>query len=106
MQPAAVPRPFHHAGWIYEEKYDGWRLIAYKNRDQVRLIGRSGRDHSKRFPSLAAEIGSLRDHQLIFDGEVAIFDASFRSRFDWAPTQATSRARDAWLPRSRQRRYQ
>jgi bifunctional non-homologous end joining protein LigD len=74
MRRAQVARQFHTPGWVYEEKYDGWRMVAYKDGDQVQLIGRSRRDHSKRFPQLAAEIDTLRDHQLILDGEVAIFD--------------------------------
>jgi bifunctional non-homologous end joining protein LigD len=75
MQPTSVTRPFHHDGWIYEEKVDGWRVIAYKDGDQVELIGgRSGRDHTKRFPGLAAAIAGLPDRRLILDGEVAIFD--------------------------------
>jgi ATP-dependent DNA ligase len=28
MQGDEVGRPFHREGWVYEEKYDGWRLIA------------------------------------------------------------------------------
>jgi hypothetical protein len=27
----ALRRPFHREGWIYEEKYDGWRMVAYKD---------------------------------------------------------------------------
>jgi bifunctional non-homologous end joining protein LigD len=84
MQPTSVTRPFHHDGWIYEEKVDGWRVIAYKDGDQVELIGgRSGRDHTKRFPGLAAAIAGLPDRRLILDGEVAIFDKDLKSRFDW-----------------------
>ena len=29
MQAEEVGRPFHRDGWIYEEKYDGWRIVAY-----------------------------------------------------------------------------
>ena len=42
MQPTLVAQPFHRAGWVYEEKYDGWRMVAYKARDHVRLISRPG----------------------------------------------------------------
>jgi hypothetical protein len=28
MMPALVPEPFHRAGWVYEEKVDGWQKIA------------------------------------------------------------------------------
>jgi hypothetical protein len=30
MIPTLVPKPFHHPGWIYEGKVDGWRILAYK----------------------------------------------------------------------------
>jgi ATP-dependent DNA ligase len=33
-----LAKPFHRTGWVYEEKYDGWRMIAYKNGWTVRLI--------------------------------------------------------------------
>jgi ATP-dependent DNA ligase len=28
-----VPKPFHRPGWVYEEKVDGWRILAYKDGD-------------------------------------------------------------------------
>ena len=57
--PTLVARPFHHEGWIYEEKYDGWRLVAYKRDGQVWLLSRHHRDHTQRFPALAAAIAAL-----------------------------------------------
>src|SRR5262245_16372656 len=30
MHPTLVTRPFHRSGWVYEEKYDGWRMLVYK----------------------------------------------------------------------------
>jgi ATP-dependent DNA ligase len=38
MQAAELPRPFHRYGWVYEEKYDGWRMIAEKVASQVTLL--------------------------------------------------------------------
>jgi len=43
MQATEVAKPFHHNGWVYEEKYDGWRLLAYKDAAGVRLVSRNGR---------------------------------------------------------------
>jgi ATP-dependent DNA ligase len=34
MQPTLIAKPFHRAGWIWEEKYDGWRMLAYKHEGQ------------------------------------------------------------------------
>ena len=49
MAPAQVREPFHRDGWVYEEKVDGWRMLAYKDGPRVRLVSRNGRDHTQRF---------------------------------------------------------
>ena len=59
MQSIEVDQPFHRDGWTYEEKYDGWRMIAYKDGRHVQLISRAGKDHSHRFADLAAAIRTL-----------------------------------------------
>jgi bifunctional non-homologous end joining protein LigD len=83
MQPTLVASPFHRSGWVYEEKYDGWRMLAYKRGAQVQLVSRAGRDHTRRFADLAAAVRALSAATLILDGEVAIFDKDLVSRFEW-----------------------
>src|SRR5215813_2995390 len=83
MQSIEVDQPFHRVGWTFEEKYDGWRMIAYKDGRHVQLISRAGKDHSHRFADLAAAIRTLPPARLILDGEVAIFDDKLVSRFEW-----------------------
>ena len=51
MAPTQVRDPFHRDGWIYEEKVDGWRIVAYKDGTRVRLVSRNGRDHGCASPS-------------------------------------------------------
>ena len=74
MQPTLVPRPVLHEGWVYEEKVDGWRMLAYKVAGTVKLVSRNGLDHARRFPALVAALRAL-DGSLILDGEVAVYDA-------------------------------
>ncbi len=83
--PMAPPlrEPFHRPGWVYEEKVDGYRMLAYKDGKHVRLVSRNNVDHSKRFPELVAAVASLPGRTLVLDGEVAIFDKQLRSRFEW-----------------------
>lgn len=52
MHATELPRPFHHEGWVDEEKVDGWRMVAVKAEGAVRLVSRSGRDHTRWFPEL------------------------------------------------------
>jgi hypothetical protein len=49
MAPTLVRAPFHRDGWVYEEKVDGWRILAYKDGGRVHLVSRNGRDHTRRF---------------------------------------------------------
>jgi bifunctional non-homologous end joining protein LigD len=73
LQPTLV-KPFHRPGWVYEEKVDGWRLVAYRAGGQVRLVSRKGVEHSARFPDLVKAIASLRGATLVLDREVAVID--------------------------------
>jgi bifunctional non-homologous end joining protein LigD len=83
MAPTLVCEPFRGAGWIYEEKVDGWRIVAYKDRDRVRLLSRCGVDHTKRFADVARAITKLSARTLGLDGEIAIYDQQLRSRLGW-----------------------
>jgi bifunctional non-homologous end joining protein LigD len=83
MQPTLIAKPFHREGWIYEEKVDGYRMVAYKDGDRVQLISRQGKDHTRRFPELADAIRALRARTLVLDGEVAVYDEQLMSHFEW-----------------------
>lgn len=50
---------------------------------RVRLISRSERDHTRRFPEIVAALARLKPKTLILDGEVAVFDEQLVSRFEW-----------------------
>jgi bifunctional non-homologous end joining protein LigD len=69
LQPALVA-PFHREGWVYEEKIDGWRIIACRTGGDVRLVSRRGVDHTARFAALAKAIAALPGTALVLDGEV------------------------------------
>ena len=66
---------------MYEEKYDGDRIVAYKEDNRIRLLSRSGEDRTDRFPGIAQAILSLEPASLVLDGEVVVFDKRGVSRF-------------------------
>jgi bifunctional non-homologous end joining protein LigD len=80
MQPM-LGKPFHRTGWIYEEKYDGWRMLAFQDGPRVRLISRQGVDHTDRFRELATAVATLKAPTLVLDGEVCVFDKDLVSQF-------------------------
>src|SRR5215813_15153429 len=81
MFATLAAKPFHRDGWVFEEKVDGWRILAYKDGGRVRFLSRHGVDHTQRFPQLAAAVGKLRPTRLVLDGEVAVFDEKLVSQF-------------------------
>jgi len=77
-----LAQPFDRPGWVYEEKVDGWRMVAYKRGENVRLVSRRGLDHTARFMALAKSLAALPSAELVLDGEIAVFDERLVSRFD------------------------
>lgn len=57
----------YHLKWIFAEKIDGCRCLAFCLNGEVKLIGRSGTDYTKKFREVADELKSLNG---IFDGEI------------------------------------
>jgi bifunctional non-homologous end joining protein LigD len=81
MLATLVREPFHKPGWVYEEKYDGDRILAYKDGNRIRLLTRNDIDRHDAFPRIVAAIRSLRAATLLLDGEIVVFDRKGVSRF-------------------------
>lgn len=81
MLATLVEQPFSKEGWVFEEKYDGVRMLAYKEGPKVSLISRNGIDRSSRYPIIATEIAKVAAKTLLLDGEVVVFDSHKVSRF-------------------------
>ena len=81
MLATLVREPFHRPGWVFEEKYDGYRIVAYKEGDRVTLLSRNAKDRTAIFSVVAEAVASLKAHTLALDGEVVLFDRRNVSRF-------------------------
>jgi bifunctional non-homologous end joining protein LigD len=81
MLATLVAKPFDEPGWVYEEKYDGIRVLAYKEGKHVSLLSRNDIDRTGHFPEVVAAITELRPTSLLLDGEVVVFDRKKVSRF-------------------------
>src|SRR5438552_18066676 len=81
MLASLVAKPFDRPGWVYEEKYDGYRILAYKEGAKVTLLSRNGNDRTATFAQVAKAVGILSERTLLLDGEVVAFDPSGVSRF-------------------------
>jgi bifunctional non-homologous end joining protein LigD len=83
MLATLVDSPFNRANWIFEEKYDGVRMLAYKEGSKVSLISRNAIDRTERYPKIAEAIAKLKPDTLALDGEIVIFDSDKVSRFQF-----------------------
>jgi bifunctional non-homologous end joining protein LigD len=78
-QPADAP--FRRAGWMWEPKLDGYRVLAFIDGDRVKLRSRRGLDLSADFPRLAAELAQQAAGTMVLDGEIVAFDAAGKPSF-------------------------
>jgi len=81
MLATLVDQPFSKKNWVFEEKYDGIRMLAYKDAQKTSLISRNRIDRTLRYPHIANELSKLEADTLLLDGEIVIFDANHVSQF-------------------------
>ena len=72
--PSRTAHPPLGPGWLHEIKYDGFRLMAYRDAGSVRLLTRRGYDWTHRFGLIAKAVGGLRCQSCLIDGEAVACD--------------------------------
>ena len=77
---------FSSDDWIFELKYDGFRLLGTGGAGAAALRYRSGQDATARFPELASALRALPVPDVVLDGEVVVLDAEGKP--DFAALQA------------------
>ncbi|HVW24129.1 MAG TPA: ATP-dependent DNA ligase [Polyangiaceae bacterium] len=59
-------------GWTYEPKWDGFRTIVFKDRDEVFLQSRDEKPLNRYFPELLAPLAAALPERCVLDGEIVI----------------------------------
>lgn len=77
-----VDRPFSRKGWIFEIKWDGYRILAYVTNKKVKLVSRNQKDYTGNFSEVAQELSQL-GLNAIFDGEMVVVDKKGYAQFQW-----------------------
>jgi ATP-dependent DNA ligase len=67
--PTNASQPPSGEQWLHEIKHDGFRVIARKDGNRVRLYSRPGNDLTYRFPLIVEALAKLRARSCIVDGE-------------------------------------
>src|SRR3569833_189314 len=67
--------------YLYELKWDGYRIISYIKDGKVRMDSRSALDYTKNYPPVAKALIDL-GHDAVLDGEVVVFNGEGKPDFD------------------------
>ena len=81
MKPETSERPFNRPGWVFELKYDGFRMLSAGGAGEARLFYKSGHDATRIFPELVREVAALPFQGLILDGEAVVLDEAGKPNF-------------------------
>lgn len=79
MLPATGRELFVDDDWIFEIKWDGVRALLYHDGAETRLVSRTGKDISHRYPEL---LGFAHEVPVVLDGEIVALDADSRPSFE------------------------
>lgn len=68
--------------WIYELKYDGYRITAVLENGEVRLLSRNQKDYTKKFAPVVEALKKMSGNRnMILDGEMVVLDKSGKTDF-------------------------
>ena len=81
MLATLASRPFSDPDWLFEIKWDGYRVQAVVRDGKVRLWTRNRHDAEAYFPGLLSPPSWLDAREAIVDGEVVALDAAGRPDF-------------------------
>jgi ATP-dependent DNA ligase len=59
-------------GWQYEPKWDGFRCIAFRDKDKIYLQSKAGQPLARYFPDVVDAIAKMPARNFVVDGELAI----------------------------------
>jgi bifunctional non-homologous end joining protein LigD len=81
MLATLVGKPFDRPGWVFEIKWDGYRIIAEVDKGRVQLYSRNGLLFTERYDAVAAALAKM-PHQAVLDGEVVVLDDKGHASFE------------------------
>lgn len=70
-----VGLPPEHGDWLYELKFDGYRLMARLDNASVTCFTRNGHDWTTKLPELATSLGAMSLAGTWLDGEIVVPNA-------------------------------
>jgi bifunctional non-homologous end joining protein LigD len=79
---------FSSDDWVFELKYDGFRLAGFGGAGRAELRYRSGLDPTPHYPELTSALRALPVPELVLDGEIVVLDGEGKPDFHRLATRA------------------
>lgn len=73
---------FDNDEWLFENKYDGYRVLIQINKGKVELMSRNGLSFNAKYAPLVTSFETITD-TMILDGEIVVEDSKGKSHFQW-----------------------
>lgn len=67
--------------WMFEIKYDGYRILSFVENDKVKLVTRNNNDYTSKFSKIQNVLLKIKEDNFVLDGEMVSFDENGRSDF-------------------------
>ena len=80
MLATMVDKPFDKEGWQYEIKWDGYRTVAFCNKDNVELKSRNDKSYNEKFYPVLKAVQQWNIHAVV-DGEVVVLGEGGKPNF-------------------------
>ena len=80
MLATLTDAPFDDPGWVFEDKYDGFRMVASIETGRVTLYSRNGKIISHSYVEVAQALERVKV-DAVLDGELVALDSQGVSRF-------------------------
>jgi DNA ligase D-like protein (predicted ligase) len=73
MLATLTDQPFSDPEWVFEQKLDGVRCLAFRDGGAVRLMSRNRKPLTDAYPELALALAEQQTRRFIVDGEIVAF---------------------------------
>lgn len=80
MLATLIDKPFNKEGWLYEIKWDGYRTVAFCNKNKVELKSRNDKSFNEKFYPVLKAVQQW-NIKAVVDGEVVVLDENGKSNF-------------------------
>jgi bifunctional non-homologous end joining protein LigD len=85
------------ADWIFETKFDGYRIIASKSKGAITLRSRNGLDWTSRFADVATALEKIPAKSFVIDGEMVALDEKGKTSFEQLQKKLSDKDKEGFV---------